>query len=76
LAVEAGPNTAGNYSVIVSNALGSVTIAPALLQLQGAGGEPAGEPLLPACGAAGLLFGLVVSGVVFIARRTSASQPS
>jgi hypothetical protein len=66
LTIVAGSGNAGDYSVIVSNDLGSVTIG-ASLQLQ----TQTGEPLLPAWGTAGLLLGVMSVGMIFLTRSTT-----
>jgi hypothetical protein len=70
LNVQAVAGNVGNYTVIVSNNLGTVTAGPASLQLQPQS-APAGEPLLPSWGEAGLLLGLASLGLKFLSRRTS-----
>jgi hypothetical protein len=66
LTIQAEPANVGDYTVIVSNALGSVTIGPATLQLQV---QPTDTPLLPIWGRIALALGLVALGKVFLSDR-------
>lgn len=73
LTIQALPGTVGDYSVIVSNALGSVTIGPASLQLLPYESQPMEEPLLPIWGLVALSLGLVILGKVFLGYRVTAA---
>jgi hypothetical protein len=75
LNVQAVAGNVGNYTVIVSNDLGTLMAGPASLQLQ-APSAPAGEPLLPSWGQAGLLLGLASLGLKFLSRRISTNGSS
>ncbi len=73
LTIQAVPDNVGNYSVIVSNGLGSVTIGPASLQLLPYDSQPMEEPLLPSWGLVALSLGLVILGRVFLNNRVTAA---
>jgi hypothetical protein len=69
LTIQATPDNAGNYTVVVSNVLGLVTLGPASLQLEAAG--TGDVPLLPNWGAPALMAGLLGIGAAYLNGRTS-----
>jgi hypothetical protein len=71
LTVEAAPGIVGDYTVIVSSDLGSVTSGPAALQLPNTGGQPDAEPLFPIWAMFVMVLGLGTFGMGFCPRRTT-----